>query len=312
MESLTKSRSGDSKNRNRDIDIRNLMSGMSPLNLHGLSSSDAKKLKEHQEMMENLHSKFSPELFGRQHDDRGKSHSAASDLMEKLLKRSAPVEQSLPSSERPSKRAKESSPIPVPLPVPAMSKLFGNGIAAASASSLEFPATMDLSERKESDGAVPLTKSKSTERSSKTPEMAAPPPPHDDAEKSASDEATGRDEIKSTKSESDTGEHASDTGEATEPMELKVDPPTSESAASGSPQPSPSSADKDESANKKRKPRNKKNPAVLPEDAVEKKNLRSSAGRAAAAAAARIARAAAAAQDEQTDLKKDDDTSAAL
>jgi len=61
-------------------------------------------------------------------------------------------------------------------------------------------------------------------------------------------------------------------------------------------------------ANKKRKTRNKKNPMIAPEEAIERKNLRSSAGRAAAVAAARQARAAAAAQDEQTmeDRKEDD------
>lgn len=83
-------------------------------------------------------------------------------------------------------------------------------------------------------------------------------------------------------------------------------------AGSGESQRSPVSLDKEDGgANRKRKPRNKKNP-IAPEEAIERKNLRSSAGRAAAVAAARAARAAAAAQDESADDRKDDESLSGL
>lgn len=364
LDSLTKSRSGDSKsNRSRDIDssLRSLMSGMSPLSMHGFGG-DGKKSKE-QEILENLNSKFSTEMFARipaqlSEERKTSLHTSTSDLMEKLLKRSAPLDHSSLSGERSSKRSKDStatvvSSAPTMPVLPAMSKLFSNSNLTISSSDMNatppFSAGMDLSnERKElnvsnesiafsltmtsastpASSATPKTKvepSKSLEtieESERLEEIRFPPAPQPppsmeeqkyiEPEKSASPDPEVTDspeeveplELKITSSGSDGG-----VGSAVEQSMSATSSVSSQHESVRSP-----SVEKEDvnGANKKRKPRNKKNPMIAPEEAIERKNLRSSAGRAAAVAAARAARAAAAVHDEQIDDKKDEDSATEL
>ncbi len=350
LDSLTKARgAGDaslSKRNMREMDhLRSLMSNIPPFNFPGLSA-DGKKLKD-QDIMESLHSKFSTDMFARipsvpHMDERKSSHPSTSELMEKLLKRSAQVEPNvLVSGERPSKRAKESGSCgpaittSSSITVPAMSKLFSN--SNLSISSDAYSSGMDLSnERKEptapSDvGATPVALSLTTARSKnaearlKTPEIAEPTTsdgtPVDD-HRSKEERKAGFAEVEETATQTVEDPEAAgsvkmDGGGELKEASAQEGPSLSAGSSSSSQhdgQRSPSSSlDKEDGgANKKRKPRNKKNP-IAPEEAIERKNLRSSAGRAAAVAAARAARAAAAAQDEPpTDDKKEDESFSGL
>lgn len=165
LDTLTKQRTGAdtslsssaaTKNRMREVDsLRTLIShiGGSPFNFAGLSV-DPKKLKDH-ELLENLHQKFPVDLFGRlpTHTDDRKSTHGSSDLMEKLLKRSAPSSSIDLNMERPPKRSKESSSSAAAaaaaaaaagINVPAMSKLFSSNNVTVTAESIPS-AGIDLS-----------------------------------------------------------------------------------------------------------------------------------------------------------------------
>lgn len=154
-DTATSSASSSAKSRMREVDsLRTLIShiGGAPFNFAGLGV-DPKKLKDH-EFLESLHNKFPVDMFGRlpTHTDERKSTHGSSDLMEKLLKRSAPASSIDFNVERPSKRSKESSSSAAAaaaaaaagMNVPAMSKLFSSNNVTVTAESIPS-AGMDLS-----------------------------------------------------------------------------------------------------------------------------------------------------------------------
>lgn len=300
LDTLTKSRTTDTaKSRMREVDsLRTLIShiGGSPFNFAGLGGVDPKKLKDH-ELLESLHNKFPVDMFGRLgHAEKPAAH-AGGDLMEKLLKRSAP---DAGAEQRPAKRPKE-------INVPAMSKLFSSNNVTVTAESV--PAGMDLSGGAKEAAAldcrsgspaaltissVPKKTSLATivaeTRARTPPPPVAPPSPPAIAPADEKPEEAPPPPSPPKEAEAERSDAASDD--------------ESKDAA-----PAPAEPEKEEC--RKRKPRHKKNP-IAPEEAIERKNLRSSAGRAAAVAAARAARAAAAQDECSAEDRKDEESVSGL